>query len=168
MYVGGNLCYHMRNRFDRESNPRPHRWPALMLISNIDLLSLRHSDILSRTIHGRLSLEFSSSTFLLLCTQKEIMSWMRVLDKNISTLLQVYILKKSGLSARTLVKCAVTRERALWSPGFFRMQSSAFDSAKFGGPSWMSGRHSGVSVRGQDHWCHMNTSQRRMQCLGHG
>jgi hypothetical protein len=25
----------MRNGFDRESNPRPQRWPALMLISNI-------------------------------------------------------------------------------------------------------------------------------------
>jgi hypothetical protein len=27
----------MRNGFDRESNPRPQRWRALMLISNIDL-----------------------------------------------------------------------------------------------------------------------------------
>jgi hypothetical protein len=42
---GGNLrcqrespyLYHMRNGFDRESNTRPPRWPALMLISNIDL-----------------------------------------------------------------------------------------------------------------------------------
>jgi hypothetical protein len=29
--------YHMRNGFDRESNPRPQRWQALMLISNIEL-----------------------------------------------------------------------------------------------------------------------------------
>jgi hypothetical protein len=29
--------HHMRNGFDRESNPRPQRWPALMIISNIDL-----------------------------------------------------------------------------------------------------------------------------------
>jgi hypothetical protein len=36
MYVGGNL-YHMRNGFDRESNPQPQWWQALMLISNIDL-----------------------------------------------------------------------------------------------------------------------------------
>jgi hypothetical protein len=32
--------YHMRNGSDRESNPRPQRWPALMLISNIDLTTL--------------------------------------------------------------------------------------------------------------------------------
>jgi hypothetical protein len=29
--------------------------------------------------------------------------------------------------------------------------AATFDSAKFGGPSWMSGRHSGVSVRGRDY-----------------
>jgi hypothetical protein len=40
---GGNLrcqsdpLYHMRNGIDRESNPRPQKWQALMLISNIDL-----------------------------------------------------------------------------------------------------------------------------------
>jgi hypothetical protein len=28
--------YHMRCGFDRESNPRPQRWQALMVISNID------------------------------------------------------------------------------------------------------------------------------------
>jgi hypothetical protein len=32
--------YHMRNGFDRESNPRPRRGPALMLISNIDLTTV--------------------------------------------------------------------------------------------------------------------------------
>jgi hypothetical protein len=40
MYVGGNRrkpTLSERNGFDRESNPRPPRWPALMLISNIDL-----------------------------------------------------------------------------------------------------------------------------------
>jgi hypothetical protein len=31
------VLYHMRNGFDRESNPQPQWWQALMLISNIDL-----------------------------------------------------------------------------------------------------------------------------------
>jgi hypothetical protein len=35
--------YHVRNGFDRESNPRPQRWPALMFRTSI--LPLRHSDI---------------------------------------------------------------------------------------------------------------------------
>jgi hypothetical protein len=34
--------YHMRNGFDRESNPRPQRWQAPMLISNIDLTTAPH------------------------------------------------------------------------------------------------------------------------------
>jgi hypothetical protein len=51
MYVGGNRSPRRKPTllervalsttwglcFDRESNPRPQRWPALMLISNIDL-----------------------------------------------------------------------------------------------------------------------------------
>jgi hypothetical protein len=37
----------MRNGSDRESNPRPQRWQALMLISNIAILPLRLSDSIS-------------------------------------------------------------------------------------------------------------------------